>query len=70
MAMIATPAIVSSVSRWSVSVWPRPVAVMPSRMKMAENVSTNSPARESTFRSWAPSESRSSSGLRPQTVER
>ena len=56
MAMITAPAIFSSVSRWSWSVCPSPVAVSPSRMKMVEKLATKTRLGTSTRRQLAPLE--------------
>ena len=70
IAMIAMPATFSSVERFSVSVWPRPVAVMPSTMKIALKLSTKSPALTKTERICTLLVLRSSSGESPDTVAR
>ena len=71
IAMIAIPATFSSVWRLSDSVLPIPVAVMPSRMKIALKVRMNRPDRDHHRRAAArPRVARSSPGVRPQTVDR
>jgi hypothetical protein len=68
--MIATPATFSSVCRLSDSVLPIPVALIPSRMKIALNVRTNRPARTRTARICTLRDACRSPGASPQTVER
>ena len=67
MAMISAPEIFVSSSLWSCRIEPRPVAVRPRRMKIAEKLATKSRLGPSTRRQPASS---SSSAETPVTAER
>ena len=67
MATISAPEILVSSSLWSWRVEPRPVAVSPSRMKIAEKLATKSRLGPSTRRQSASS---SSAAETPVTAER